>query len=240
MNIFLSPHHDDICLSLFRTASRAGGELVNLFTTSSHVSAALDLPVAPADRIAAITRLRRQEDEAFAAGAGLKRHDLGLSETPVLGRYPFDLADLRENVAQLSGRLLPFLQNLLRSGVGAGPARIYCPMGIGGHRDHVLVLLAIAKAWPTFSGRCELLLYEDLPYASHAAIRQQGLKRAGEILAGRDLAPVMRGLTRSAVQAKLDALGAYASQFATPPDVKAITPASGFRGPHEIVWELAE
>ena len=240
MHVYLSPHHDDVCFSIGLRASRLGGDLVNLFTRSRWVAAKMDLPADDDARIDVVSRRRREEDQRFASAAGLVRHDLGLREAPLVGHGPFDLADLDADVSALSASLLPYLLAMLPSDSSPDAASLYCPMGIGGHRDHVATLLAVRDAYDALRHRCTLFLYEDLHYASALRARDAGLKRAGEIFAGSRLRPIVDALGPQDAQRKMQWIGFYASQHPDPPRAEAFAPASGMAaGLHEIVWQVS-
>lgn len=183
MDIYLSPHHDDVCFSVGKLASQTGGELVNAFTISRYVAARVDLPGEPDAQVAAISNLRRQEDLRFTTAAGLARHDLGLSEPPVLGLGPFDLTGIADEIRHLSARLIPFVLDLLEREDDPRRSALYSPMGIGGHRNHLSMLLTVRRAYEALSQRCAVFLYEDLHYASNAraptrsGARRQGVRR---------------------------------------------------------------
>jgi hypothetical protein len=237
MHIYLSPHHDDICFSLGHLASRRGGELLNLFTRSQYVAVAMALPADAGARVEAISRLRREEDLRFVQAAGLGRHDLGLPEPALIGREPFDLTDLDAEIVPLRASLMPYLLDLLSAGTPE-TATLYCPMGIGGHRNHLTTLLAVRAAYDTLRARCTVLLYEDLHYASVAAARELGLQRAARIFAGFQLAGTALPLDPEASARKMQAIGLYASQHRHPPRIADFTPASGATGLHEIIWRV--
>jgi len=240
MHIYLSPHHDDVCFSVGHLASETGGALVNAFTQSVYVAARMDLPADPDARLAAITELRRQEDLRFCSAAGLTRHDLGLPEPPVLGLNPFDLTGLTEEVDRLSTKLIPCLLDLLPGGSDPQSAALYCPMGIGGHRNHLSMLLALRQAYEMLGRRCAVFLYEDLHYASDAGTRERGLALAAKVFTGFQLSPIVMALDATATERKMRWVGLYASQHAQPPRVTDFIPASGLSpGPHEIVWRVS-
>ena len=131
MNVHLSPHVDDVCFSIGRLASRLGGDLVNLFTLSGWVAVDMDLPADNGERIAAVTQLRRQEDQRFVLASGLVRHDLGLRESPFEARGNFDLTQLDVDLAALSASLAPYLLALLPGDSDPDTASLYCPLGVG-------------------------------------------------------------------------------------------------------------
>ena len=225
--VFLSPHHDDVAFSVASFSEGHGGDrLINVFSTSGYSSKALGLP----SDAAFISKLRNLEDDRFARAAGLSRINLGESDSPLRGHDPFDAAD-REREA---GHIRDVLMRELAPRAGqTGRPRLFCPSGIGGHRDHLLVRDAIIAAYPTLARNFHVAFYEDLPYASNHARRLAGvesLKRAAAFL---DLTRFVRKTDAR----KLDLISVYASQFAEPPtDLSEFCPADGSGEPHEAVW----
>lgn len=240
MYVYLSPHHDDVCFSLGHLASRQGGVVVNLFTRSTYVAADIPLPVEPPARIEAITALRRGEDEQFVRAAGLTRRDLGLAEPRVIGRTPFGLADLGGEVDALAVVLKPVISELLAASSAAEPLCLFCPMGIGGHRNHLSTLLFLRRACDSLRRRCVLFLYEDLHYASVGPQRAAGLERARRLFDGYRLSPAMVRLTPEDAARKMELVGLYASQHALTPRARDYIPASGAEaGLHEMIWRVS-
>jgi hypothetical protein len=239
LNLYLSPHYDDICFSLGHCARLQGGCIVNIFTAGDHVGADLPLPANREDRIAFVSDLRRREDEAFARAAGLERVDLGLAEPSLLGLSPFDCSRLGPDVARVSQRLTPFLLDRLPAAGDPHSTTLYCPMGIGGHRDHVATLVSLRGVFDRLSGRCALFLYEDLHYASRREAREAGLRRVAELFAGYGLYSTAYFMDASDIAQKMTLIGLYASQHPNPPQPRQYTPASGLSAePHEIVWRV--
>lgn len=240
MNLYLSPHHDDVCFSIGNLASRLGGDLVNLFTTSRYVGADLALPADEAARVEVVSRLRLGEDEAFAQAAGLARCGLGFREPRLIGHGPFDLGDLAPEVDMLLAELIPRLLGRLPEGGDPGDVGLYCPMGVGGHRNHLSTLLAVRGAYAALARRCTVFLYEDLHYASTASVRDEGLRRAAQVFGGYRLSSILQPLGQDDAARKMGWIGLYASQHAHPPQLADFTPASGFcEGPHEMVWRVS-
>ncbi|HEY5107641.1 MAG TPA: hypothetical protein VII73_12865 [Caulobacteraceae bacterium] len=240
MPIYLSPHHDDVCYSIGDLAGREGGELVNLYTRSRYVEADMALPADGKSRAEVVTALRRDEDRRFATAAGLSRHDLGLGEPAMSGRTPFDLEGIEFDVAVLSDLLIPCLEVVLSGDGERRPGRLYCPMGIGGHRNHVVTLLTVRAAWEELCDRCTVFLYEDLHYASDRATRLAGIRRASRVFAGIPLTRFVLSLDAAQAERKMRWIGLYASQHARPPRAADFTPASGaVSGLHEIVWRVS-
>ena len=240
MHVYLSPHNDDVCFSIGHLASRFRGDLVNLFTRSSYVAVDMELPSDAWARVEVISRLRQQEDQLFAEAARLARHDLGLLEPALLGRGPFDLASLEIEVTDLSARLMPFLLSMLPGEGDPSMASLYCPMGIGGHRNHVSTLLAVRNAYDTLRRRCTVFLYEDLHYASDPRARQDGVRRATNLFAGTRLSPIVLPIVSDEAERKMQFISLYASQHPHVPRIVDFTPASGLAsGLHEIVWKVS-
>ena len=240
MNLYLSPHHDDVCFSIGNLAARLGGEVWNLFTISRYVGADMDLPPEGPERVAVVSRLRWREDEAFVRAARLAHRGFGFREPRLVGHDPFDLTDLAPEVDMLTARVVPRVLDLLPSDGDAEAASLYCPMGIGGHRNHVSTLLAVRGACEALSRRCAVFLYEDLHYASVPHVREAGLQRAARVFEGYGLSPIVKPLSAEEADRKMGWIGLYASQHTHTPLARDFTPASGLdAGPHEIVWRVA-
>jgi hypothetical protein len=244
MHVYLSPHNDDVCFSIAHIASRFRGDLVNLFTRSRFVKAVnIELPSDEEERIEVISQLRRQEDQLFTEAAGLVRHDLGLSEPALIGYDPFDLTDVKSEAGALSERLIPFLSSMLPAEGDPSAASLYCPIGIGGHRNHLSTLLAVRNACDDLSRRCTVFLYEDLPYANDPRARQNGLRRAatlfGATFGATQLSPIVFPIDSDDAQRKMGFIRLYATQHRHVPGMVEFTPASGrVEGLHEIVWKV--
>jgi hypothetical protein len=233
--VFLSPHHDDICFSVaciaLRQTSRA---LVNIFTRSEYVAKGIPLPTERDERIAFITGLRTAEDERFAAVGGLTRHDLKLSEPGVRGFASFDSRDLDSEVGHVEFALQLFFDNA--AGVRQQSA-LFCPMGIGGHRDHLLTLLAVKAMMPLLQNRFDVFLYEDLHYSSVSSVRQAGIGRAMATMSGFNLSRIRYSLSRDLFAQKLELIALYDSQFKSSIRPEDFIPADNEAPtPHEAVW----
>ena len=242
MHIYLSPHNDDVCFSVGQLAHLTGGELVNVFTVSQYVAASIALPEAMDARVAAISAIRREEDQQFAIAAGLNRHDLGLSEPRIRGIQPFDLTNLQAEVDYLSASLIPYLLDMV-SGHSEGPRHsLYCPMGIGGHRNHIAMVRAIRIHHELLTQSFDIHLYEDLHYASNAEARQNGLNYACQIYGGGfELSSLVLELDPLAAERKLAWVNIYASQHPHPPRLIDYSPASDLSpGPHETIWRVKQ
>lgn len=241
--IYLSPHHDDICFSLGGfVLGQPGGHLVNLYSRSDYMVRGLyahrriwriaRILGAHARLAGRVSRLRAREDQAFAARCQLTRHDLGLDDARLAGKPIWDPRDLEPEARSLAARLL--------EGLDAMPGeRLFCPIGIGSHRDHVATLMAILRAYPRLSRRFRIAFYEDLHYASDAQVRTVGLERFRALAGGRAMRRHAFELSPARYAEKLALVALYASQHADPPAAGAYSPAgSGVAGPHEAVWEF--
>jgi hypothetical protein len=237
MHVYLSPHHDDVCFSIGNIASRFRGDLVNLFTRSCYVAVDIELPSNEEERIEVISQLRRQEDLRFTEATGLVRHDLGLSEPALVGYDPFDLRDVETEAAALSERLIPFLSSMLPDQGDPSAASLYCPMGIGGHRNHLSTLIAVRNAYEDLRRRCTVFLYEDLPYANNPRVRRAGLLT--NLFVGVRFSSIVMPLNADESERKMGLINLYASQHRRAPRIVEFTPCSGFMAPHEIVWKVS-
>jgi hypothetical protein len=239
-DIYISPHLDDVCFSLAATATqRQGGHLLNVFTLSKHISASARLRHRAGLTAAEIGRMRTQEDEAFAAQCKLARHDLGYGETSLLGLRHGDLTDIESDAALVEERLVGLLLDLAdKEGMRNGT--LFCPMGIGGHRNHLAVLMAVLQSLSRLRPRFRILFYEDLHYASNRQTRTDGIARfcrlANTSTPQHFIVPLAPG--QFADKMKLVAL--YASQLERQPPVAGyFTPGNvDVPGPHEAFWAI--
>jgi hypothetical protein len=94
---------------------------------------------------------------------------------------------------------------------------IYAPLGVGHHVDHQLALIA---AWQLYEQGYTVVFYEDYPYAdSHYPFTSYGAENRHTLavtLATRKAAklqPQLHPLSTKNLQAKIDSIGAYASQL---------------------------
>jgi hypothetical protein len=237
--LYLSPHHDDVCFSIGHIARQQGGDLINLFTRSEYAVAPIPLPTERLARIEAVSRIRRDEDVRYCQACGLSRHDLQLSEPSLFGIGSRDSRDLEDEIASLSTRLLAFLEKRLSAVNDSGAIALYCPMGIGGHRNHLSTLMTIRKNIDLIQRTCTVFLYEDLHYASDPAIRKAGIKRAKTIFKGRRLNRFVTRLPWAAVQQKMEDVGIYLSQHLHPPEITKYIPASNVAPVvHESIWKV--
>lgn len=239
-DLYLSPHFDDICFSLGAYVShRRQGILLTVFSNSTYVAKRDDPRIASGDRQALVSALRRAEDLTFAQEVGLRQMTAGFDEAPIRGRDIFDTDRSVEDAATLDRKLFEAIMAAGRHRrVGSRPW-LYCPMGIGGHLDHVTILRIVTSNYDTLRAAYRIAYYEDLFYAADWQARIAGLNRFRAIVG-----PVR--LRRSFhliydIQYKLKLAGLYESQFVDPPaTLRPFTPAQYFSTPvHEAIWTVA-
>ena len=235
-NVYLSPHHDDVCFSLGGLAAQQpGGRLVNLFTRSKN---SYNPPAGPNADVDIVTRRRVEEDTAFAAVCGLSRIDLGLADAPLMGRSAWDLNHLADDRAALKGPLLSCLRDIAKTLAGE-PLTLFCPAGIGAHANHIATMQTVVELLPAIRQDYRVLFYEDLHYASNAGKREEGLLRLLAHLGGRRGRRITIALGELA-KAKLALIRLYVSQFEELPEsTKRFSPAVAGNGQiHEAVWDF--
>ncbi|MCG8295102.1 PIG-L deacetylase family protein [Pseudomonas entomophila] len=225
----LSPHCDDIAYSmagrLLGGAERGQGiRLLTIFSQSRFAPYAQRL-----NTQAQISRWRQAEEARFCAALHLAHECLDLAEAPLRG-YPDVDSLFVDDGAVPEDPVLERLEQRLRQRLEqARPARVYAPLGIGGHVDHLLTRRAAQRV---FADVCPLLFYEDLPYAgelSADALAQQ-LTRTTQ-----GLRPLLTPLA-DWLPEKLRHLAGYASQVAEKDLASVATHAHLIGG--ERVWTL--
>lgn len=233
-DIYLSPHSDDVCFSLGGLARRRGaGTLITVFSISDYVEAS---EFASEDRDA-VTRRRQAEDAAFAAACGLSARDLGFLDAPLRGEKPFDLGDVEGDAGQIEDRLMETVMAPVRAAAPAAKPMLFCPAGIGGHRDHLAVRTVVMKNLDFLARSYDVAFYEDLHYASWPRWRLEGLKSLARAMNGRSLYRLTLPLEEDAPR-KLELIRIYRSQHKEPPvTLDRFSPAMGSAAPpHEACW----
>ncbi|HEY5225233.1 MAG TPA: hypothetical protein VIJ06_00435 [Methylovirgula sp.] len=261
--VFLSPHCDDICFSLGALTHRLqAGILLNVFSKSGHVArvdlapqqlAALfesgspdsqTLGLSPRPEAAEawvnwVTKLRSGEDEAFAEACGLRRVELNLPEAPLRAQHPFKGQSSAKDALDVETALMGALSDLAAATKGTRPW-LFCPAGIGGHIDHLLVRDAILKRLGELQRLYRIAFYEDLHYASGRLKRWRGLAEFHAAARMLDLSRIKLPMLDGGDE-KLRLVHLYASQLT--PDLMDIAcyspPASRRTGLHEAVWSAS-
>jgi LmbE family N-acetylglucosaminyl deacetylase len=215
-HIVVSPHPDDAALSCGATIaalSRAGAPVTVLTCFSGPAEPPFsplarelhrlwgDLPDPPAARM--------REDAAACAELGASVVAAG--ERDAIYRTGADGSWLYPDSAAMFGPVNPEDRGVParvaeagRSLLGATPARVLAPLGVGGHADHVLA----RQAGEELAGAGhELWFYEELPYAEDPRARALALDGRTDLRAAALGPPSAEDLRR-----KLAAVDAYRSQ----------------------------
>lgn len=232
-DVYLSPHSDDICFSLAALVSRRRrGRLVTIFSKSNY-------HVFQGEHIDDVTQTRKSEDKLFANACGLQSVHLDHQDAPIRGMAPFDLTNALQTSTLIEPSLLPYL--LDQSAVsGEERAKLFVPCGIGGHVDHVAVTIFVARHFDALSTFYDICFYEDLHYASQAAVRLSGLRRFFNLFPGYKFQRLALELGELATR-KLQLISLYRSQFTTlPTNLDEFVPAAPAKGdplpPHEAFF----
>ena len=192
--------------------------------------------------VVAVTRRRRLEEREFARRAGIDARCLDFPEAHARGEPIFS----GEGAVALAGRIAPALSAALhgaRLGMRPEPRPwLFCPAGIGGHVDHLAVLLAVV-GWRRLRGFYRLAFYEDLHYASRASARTAGLRRLARLTRGLALRRWRHDLGAPERAEKMALVRCYPSQLEP-----AIARIAAYRpavadpaiGPHEAAWILQD
>lgn len=240
-DLYLAPHCDDICFSLGAFAlRRRKGVLLTLFSKSGYVARPRTVAAHGDERIAAISNLRQREDFAFASQVGLRLCFGGLDEAPLRGHALFDTAKAEDDARRLDGAVVAAIFAAATEWPKDRQPWLFCPMAIGGHIDHMVVLKIVLRHYDALRARWRIAFYEDLHYASAWWVRAAGLARfeqlAARLKARRSIWPI------GAAADKLALAALYPSQFVElPASIKSFTPAQRIPAPaHEALWSAEQ
>jgi len=235
-DVYLSPHSDDTCFSLGVLAHRRrSGIHLTIFPYVRYV-AKPGLDKTPD----ATTPLRMAEDMVFAARCGLQQRFLALADSDMLRIPRYKQKSIAPCLARTEPAVLGALASLAKEHPSGMRPWLFCPMGIGGHMDHVATRLAVTRNLTKLSRNYRVAFYEDLHYASNPEIRQAGLADFMQDISGLPMRRVTLPLEQDAAL-KLSLLQGYPSQFATlPPDIESFTPGLPDAPPHEALWTTEE
>jgi LmbE family N-acetylglucosaminyl deacetylase len=215
-HIFLSPHHDDAVLSCGGTMARLAraGERVSAITVFSGDA---EPPYSPLARrfhelwgvSADVVQLRRAEDAAAMSLLGI---DIAWQQT-LEALYRRDAGRwLYPELEQLFGPLDPHdlalvgaLHAAIAPRITGAPIRLYAPLAIGRHVDHVLTLL-LGRA--LVAAVTEVWHYEDVPYVLDPAADRPTIADEPP------LRPLLQPLEMDLLDRKVEAARQYASQVA--------------------------
>jgi LmbE family N-acetylglucosaminyl deacetylase len=224
--IYLSPHLDDVCFSIGAYVLRStAGTLVNVFSQSNYVVPEYQFSQSMPTSVEAITELRKQEDELFAQACGLSRLNLDFEDIAIEGDSPFSSGNNAERVDILQPVLLDALQDIAHKHNNS-QIQVFCPMAIGGHRDHQTLLQAVIQLYPQLSHLMKFIFYEDFPYAANPEARVIGIENFSRLWVGDPLMQYRFYLDTQLIQQKNSLIMAYESQIA--PWMNSSSPMENF------------
>jgi LmbE family N-acetylglucosaminyl deacetylase len=248
--VFLSPHYDDAALSCGGTLAAMadngerplvltvfGGEPdgpLSDFALNMH----RDWGLEPSEAIAH----RRSEETRAAEILGVETRWLDLPDAIYRGeRYLSDdelFGAVHPREATFYRQILAEIERYLDDHQ-INPDPLYCPLGVGNHVDHQLIL-ATARTL-TYRGQT-VVAYEDYPYAGDpdAEVEKIAARRSGKN-------PIVRRLSDEHLDRRIAAIMCYASQHDVIFRFQGSEPASATRAyaerigcgsPAERFWPL--
>jgi LmbE family N-acetylglucosaminyl deacetylase len=161
--VILSPHSDDAALSLggvlCRKIIECPTSLITIFGRTNY----LQRSAFQADH-ESVTTLRKFEDLSFAKSVGVNLHYLDFPEAGLRYGPSFEkvFADKIQTDDCIPSNLPLVIQQIIER---ENPKYIYIPLGIGLHRDHLIVNRLSRMIAPHDIPFC--IYYEDLPYAGY-------------------------------------------------------------------------
>ena len=142
-DVFISPHSDDVCFSLACFAHRRQtGRLLNVFTISPYTT---DRRHQHSDNLRVVTRQRCSEDALFAKACGLTLESLEFKDAMARSEHPFDASHSGDISRLIEEKVLASLVGPVLGMTTSRKPWLFVPMGIGGHVDHVAVLMVILR-----------------------------------------------------------------------------------------------
>jgi LmbE family N-acetylglucosaminyl deacetylase len=216
-HIIISPHLDDAvggCGGTMARMAHVGDTVVifNMFCAPAeppYPPFATHLHVNLWGNPPNVVRLRRAEDEAAAARLGAVAHFEGVQDS--LYRKDAQGEWMYGQEGEIFGPrhpdddwLVPYLVRRVTLFSEARGSRIYAPLGVGHHLDHVIGYeVGVALSRMGF----DVLFYEELSYS------RQGENYRRRIQALVDWSPEVITFDEACLEAKIDAFGYYRSQI---------------------------
>jgi LmbE family N-acetylglucosaminyl deacetylase len=159
--IFVSPHCDDVALSV-------GGMIaVNFFEMPYKIVTVFSKSISSCiqqNNFSSVSKIREMEERKYAESIGAEISFLNFPDSSVR-EYKNDRFNGLENFDETSDSIFFDIYNSLSNIMAAYPkADIVCPLGIGNHIDHILILNICTRLCVENNRR--IIYYEDLPYAA--------------------------------------------------------------------------
>jgi LmbE family N-acetylglucosaminyl deacetylase len=229
--VVLSPHFDDGSFSLGGLLAALGhGTLITVFSRGRHLARRM-MPTPPptSDDVG---RIRRDEDQAFAARCGLTRRELGCEEPALRGRTSRELQYLDDDIDQIAAPVQAALADAAASFPPQTRGVLFAPLGVGWHCNHRAIAELVLRRRHDIGAHYEIFFYEELPYASHWRYRRDALRRHRAVLHQRYHYSLPWAEKQSLVEQ-------YPSQFDKPPRRKRFRPMAPWPfALHEAFWDL--
>jgi LmbE family N-acetylglucosaminyl deacetylase len=232
--LYMSPHPDDICYSCYgkvhkgerspRGNASSSRLIVTVFSQSrccnGHLAEELK------QNVDDITKIRKDEDEAFASSVGCRLIQLGLSDSSARDEF-----SRREELAIESkadqakavkmhptyAKVQSALTDILRWAVKC-KATIYMPLGIGCHIDHLMTRVATESILEDIRREStmsrlpvQVNYFEDLPYATYQS--QETIEKMTATVIGEKGIEQLVALDQLAWSQKTRAVQGYATQL---------------------------
>ncbi|NEO44067.1 MAG: hypothetical protein F6K55_07980 [Moorea sp. SIO4A3] len=161
MDLLLSAHADDVAYSIGGLLLKGychEPKLVTVFQKSIYAPYSVE----SGSSEAVICNIRYAEDIAYANKLGLQHEGIGLKDVTLRGYTNLDtiftVTDYRQDPdAEAS---IQAIQSFLNTQTGV--TRLWVPLGIGKHIDHIILQKAVLL-WSATSS-LEKIFYEDVPY----------------------------------------------------------------------------
>lgn len=156
--LVLSPHYDDLAFSLGGFLSKyhdqANFVCLNVFTKSSYS------PYVSMESISEISTARKKENDLYCERFNIESISLDFFDCSCRG-YDDD-SELAANPNE--DEIFSEVQNELNQTLSqTNYDWLFCPLGVGNHIDHQIVLSIVLKQYSKLGAT---FFYEDLPYAN--------------------------------------------------------------------------
>jgi LmbE family N-acetylglucosaminyl deacetylase len=238
--VVVSPHSDDAAYSLSGLIHLCHNldKQITVLTVFSCSTYAPRLFFRGRERV---TRVRRREDDRFAATVAPGCRMVWLEECDARLRPDYRGTNAHTSRPMTAGDLVLTEKLALTFRQKVDPSStIYLPLGVGGHVDHVIVReagLALLAA-----GCRSMFLYEDLPYAAKFSVAGLEDQVRRMTFAGADRLVPCRVTFPGLLACKQQALACYPSQVTRKVLSAILTHARQVGGPNEAaerVWQVS-
>jgi LmbE family N-acetylglucosaminyl deacetylase len=218
--LFISPHFDDACFSAGGLLSKMTSKKVVILTVFSrsshapqrfwikpfsHASSVLNIDSFRQRVINYVSKERQKEDLQFCNRLNAVQNVLPFKDSEVRGYKDSFLTDRIVDKDPVYDAVCQTIEKSVFSGAYDS---ILCPLAVGNHIDHLIVLEAFLQIVKGHRSNLSIFFYEDLPYASEYDIDfidSLVQKRIG------DSAPLFVDITNE-MALKQELVGIYKSQ----------------------------